>query len=95
MALIITINISDAEEACLLNDLLDIDDWVQKAVKGKINNCKERLIREWYPKLFANPLVKSIPASETLLISFIFARPDYKNRAARDVEDRAARDVEE
>lgn len=84
MALVITINISDADEACLKNDLLDIDDWIQKAVKGKVNNCKKRLIREWYPKLMANPAVRSMPADEKLFIAMVLARSDYMDRAARE-----------
>lgn len=86
MALIVTINIGDAEEACLLNDLLDIDDWVQKAVKGKINQCRKRLIREWQPKLFADATVTTIPGDEATFISAVQARPDYKDRAAREAE---------
>jgi len=39
MALTVTVEISDHNEKVLLNDLLDIDDWVQQAVVGKINNC--------------------------------------------------------
>ena len=38
MALTVTVDISDLNEKILLNDLLDIDDWVQLAVLGKINN---------------------------------------------------------
>lgn len=86
MPLIITVNISDTEKACLLNDLLDIDDWVQKAVKGKTNQCRKRLIREWQPKLFADPAVTTIPGDEARFISIVLARPDYKNRAAREAE---------
>ena len=37
--LTITVTINDTDQKCLKNDLLDIDDWVQKAVEGKINNC--------------------------------------------------------
>ena len=37
MALTLTVNISDHNEKVLLNDLLDIDAWVQAAVTGKIN----------------------------------------------------------
>ena len=47
MPLVITINLTDADVACLNNDLLDIDDWIQKAVKGKVAQCRKRLIREW------------------------------------------------
>ncbi len=87
MALTITVNISDAEEVCLNNDLLDIDDWVQRAVKGKINNCKKRFLREWQPKLMADPTVKTMPADEQRFINSVLARSDYKNRAAREVEE--------
>lgn len=84
MALIITVNISNDEEACLLNDLLDIDDWVQKAVIGKVNQCRKRLIREWQPKLFADPNVATIPGDEASFISAVLVRPDYKDRTARE-----------
>ena len=40
MTVTLTVNISDADEKAMLNDLLDIDAWVQSAVAGKINNCK-------------------------------------------------------
>ena len=84
MALVITVNISATEEACLLNDLLSIDDWVQKAVQGKIAQCRKRLVREWQPKLFADPAVRTIPGDEASFITAVLARPDYKDRAARD-----------
>ena len=86
MALIVTVTISDAEEACLMNDLLDVDAWVQSAVEGKINKCKKRFIREWYPKLMADPTVTDMPADEQRFIDVVLARPDYKDRAARDAD---------
>ena len=86
MALIITVNISDEQEAYLKNDLLDIDDWVQKAVIGKVNNCKKHLIREWQPRLFADPALTTIPADETEFINLVIAWPDYKGRTARGIE---------
>ena len=36
----ITVKIDDTDEKVMLNDLLDIDEWVQLAVTGKINNIK-------------------------------------------------------
>ena len=84
LTITITINITDAEEACLKNDLLDVDDWVQKAVVGKINNCRKRMIREWLPKLMADSAVTTIPADETAFISAVITRPDYKDRVARE-----------
>ena len=41
----IEIEISDLDAAILRNDLLDVKDWVSKAVKGKIGraSCRERV----------------------------------------------------
>jgi hypothetical protein len=78
--------LSSTEEAVLKNDLLDVQDWVDKAIDGKINNCKKRMINEWLPKLYADDSVDSIPAGEDEIVAMVVARDDYKNRAARDAE---------
>jgi len=88
MAVIVTVNISDADEKALLNDLLDIDDWVQLAVVGKINNCKKRMAVEATAVLKADASVESMPATDDGLISALLARDDYKNRAERDAENK-------
>ena len=82
----IILTISDADEKVLKNDLLDIEEWVQSAVEGKVNNCKKRMISEWQPKLFADPAVENIPADETAFINLVVSRDDYKNREQRDAE---------
>ena len=74
------------EEAVLKNDLLDVQDWVDKAIDGKVNNCKKRMISEWLPKLYADDSVSSIPASEDEIVALIIGRDDYKDRTARDAE---------
>ena len=76
--------LSSTEEAVLKNDLLDVQDWVTKAIDGKVNNCKKRMIAEWLPKLYADDSVDSIPASEDEIVAMIVARDDYEDRAARD-----------
>jgi hypothetical protein len=78
--------LSSTEEAVLKNDLLDVQDWVDGAINGKVNNCKKRMISEWLPKLYADDSVSSIPASEDEIVAMIVARDDYKDRAARDAE---------
>ena len=78
------IEISDSDMLCLRNDLLNIEDWIQEAIKGKIANCKKRLITEWHPRLIAEPVVRSIPGDETALVTFITERPDYQNRYQRE-----------
>ena len=81
--------LTTTEEQVLGNDLLDIQAWVDGAVNGKINNCKKRMLREWQPKVFADPAVTSLPATEEELIALIVARDDYKSRTERDAESEA------
>ena len=86
MALTITVTITNAEQVALENDLLDIDDWVQQAVIGKINNCKKRMAQEATRVLKADESVTNMPADDDGLISALAARSDYKNRAEREEE---------
>jgi len=81
----ITIDIPDADVLALKNDLLDINDWVQKAVTGKVANCRSRMVTEWLPRLMADPVVSTIPADEAEMIALIVTRPDYADRVTREV----------
>ena len=87
MALKVTVNISDADEKAMLNDLLGIDDWVQAAVLGKINNCKKRMAGQASAVLKADASVETMPATDDGLITALLARDDYKNRAERDAAE--------
>ena len=78
--------LTTTEETVLKNDLLDVQDWVTKAIDGKVNNCKKRMIQEWTPTLMADSDVESIPADEDKSIELIVARDDYKDRVARNAE---------
>ena len=85
--LTITVTIDDTDQKCMKNDLLDLDDWVQKAVSGKINNCWKRFQREWTTKLMNDEsYTDSIPSNKTDFVNLVTARPDYKDRATRDAE---------
>ena len=75
--------LTTTEETVMKNDLVDIQDWVDKAIDGKVNNCKKRMIAEWHPKLTADPDVESIPADDDKLIALIVARDDYENAVIR------------
>jgi len=85
--LTITVTINETDQKCLKNDLLDIDDWVQKAVEGKINNCWKRFQREWTTKLMEDEsFTDAIPSSKSAFVNLVTARSDYKDRATRDAE---------
>ena len=54
----------------------------------KYEQCFKRLKAEWEPKL-ATLGVSSIPTDKDALAELIFLRPEYKDRAARDLEAEA------
>ena len=77
--------LTTTEESVLANDLLDIQDWVDAAITGKINNCKKRMCNAWRPILYADESVTQIPNDNDELVPIILARDDYKTRVERDV----------
>ena len=81
-----TVEINDTDMIALNNDLLDVNEWIQSAVTGKVNSCKKRMINEWQPKLFNDPSVTFIPATQDEFITAVVARDDYKSRIDRDAE---------
>jgi len=42
----LTVDVTDTEQAILLNDLLSIDDWLHAEMNGKKNNCWKRMQSE-------------------------------------------------
>ena len=84
MALNVSGSISDTDEKLLLNDLLGIQDWVDDALTGKINNCWKRFQSEWTTKLLNDESVSAISASREEFVEQVTNRSDYKNRAQRD-----------
>ena len=85
MALTITVSINDTDEKILKNDLLDLNQWVQDAVTGKINNSWKRFQSEWTTKLMNDEtFTDSIPSNQTDFVNLVTARADYKNREDRD-----------
>ena len=83
--LTITIEIDDTDQLVLKNDLLDIDDWVQQAMTGKINNCWKRMQSEWTTKLMNDEsFTDSIPSNKADFVTLVTSREDYQDRTARD-----------
>jgi hypothetical protein len=85
--LTITVTINDTDQKCLKNDLLDINDWVQNAVSGKINNCWKRMQTEWTTKLMNDEsYTDPIPSNKDDFVTLVTSRSDYKTRAEREEE---------
>ena len=86
--LIITVTINETDQKVMKNDLLDLDDWVQKAVDGKKNNCWKRFQQEWTTKLMNDDsFTDPIPSNKVAFVNLVTARTDYKDRATRDAEE--------
>ena len=86
-----TISLTDLQQKILSNDLYNdtdnagLDDWIQTAVNGKINNCWKRFQQEWTTKLMNDDsFTDAIPSNQADFVALVTARSDYKNRKARD-----------
>ena len=81
----LTVDVTDTEQAILLNDLLSIDDWLQAAMLGKKNNAWKRMQTEWITKLMNDSdFTDAIPSSQADFVALVIARSDYKTRTQRD-----------
>ena len=85
------ITLTDLQQTILSNDLYNdtdnagIDEWIESAVEGKINNCWKRMQREWTTKLMDDSsFTDSIPSNQKDFVALVTARSDYKNRIERD-----------
>jgi len=85
MATTVTITINDTDEKVLLNDLVNIQEWIQGAVDGKIHNCWKRMQQNWTQQLMNDDsFTDPIPSNKADFITLITARDDYQTRAERD-----------
>ena len=83
--------VSADDFSSLDNDLLSAKDWLVDGLKGKINNCKKRMFRQWIPILRNRSL--SIPATDSALIALIKSQTDYKDRRDREEVDHDTEDI--
>jgi uncharacterized protein (DUF342 family) len=86
MAITVTVTINDTDEKVLLNNISNINAWVQDAVEGKINNCWKRMQSQWTIKLMNDStFTDSIPSNKTDFVNMITDRDDYQTKAQRDL----------
>ncbi len=84
----LTVDVTDTEQAILLNDLLNINDWLQAAMLGKKNNCWKRMQSEWATKLMNDDsFTDSIPSNQADFVALVIARDDYQTRTERDAAE--------
>ena len=85
------VSLTDLQQNILKNDLYSdtdnagLDEWIQAAVDGKINNAWKRMQQEWTTKLMNDDsFTDAIPSNQADFVALVIARSDYKNRKARD-----------
>ena len=84
--------LTDLQQKILSNDLYNdvsdnkgIEDWLDGAVKGKINNCWKRMQQDWTTKLMNDEsFTDPIPSNQADFVALVTARSDYKTRKQRD-----------
>jgi len=85
--------ISDIDQMLLAHDLIDIKEEIKRrlewVIKHKVEQCHDRLKKEWQQKLENDPSIESIPAKRDEFTRYICCREDYKNRAQREAKQRA------
>ena len=81
----LTVEVTDTEQAILLNDLLNINDWLQAAMVGKKANSWKRMQQEWTTKLMNDDsFTDPIPSNQADFVALVTAREDYATRTERD-----------
>lgn len=74
---------TDEEEKILLDSILDIKQWIDGMIDGKLNNCTKRLAVKRRKELIDSGNL-TIPAKDIDLVKNAFADPNYKDRKKRD-----------
>jgi len=79
------IKITNVEYKCLLHVEVNPEAWLLALIMEKARLRRDALIKEWQPRLFADPTVTELPADDEGLCNLIMARDDYKTRLQQDV----------
>ena len=85
------ITLTALQQKILSNDLYNdtdnkgIDEWLDGAITGKLNNCWKRMQQEWTTKLMNDDsFTDAIPSNQADFVALVTARSDYKTRKQRD-----------
>lgn len=88
--MIYTREITDEEIKALEHYVLDVKQWVDDAIAGKIASCQKRIVRGEIDKAIAAG--SEIVTSQNEILTSFFSNPEYKKRLVREqLEDEAFR----
>lgn len=81
-----TVELTELEQQILKHQLLNVNEWIQGAVRGKINKCRKAMLQEASRALLSDPDTENIPATEEGVLSTFMSMTGYKNREDRELE---------
>ena len=81
----IVLDIPDQEIKIVENDVIDAEQWLIDAWKGKVDHCKGRMIQAEVDRSIKDK--EALPAGDDLIIKKAFDRPDYQDRKTREGKD--------
>ena len=86
-----TITLTDLQQKILSNDLYNdtdnagIDEWLDGAITGKLNNCWKRMQQEWTTKLMNDDsFTDAIPSNQEEFVNLVLSQSSYQTRKQRD-----------
>jgi hypothetical protein len=59
-----TITTTDTDEICMKTDVMTIEDWINKAVAGKVNSTKKRLLQLYMEHCSTNEIQMKVTKDE-------------------------------
>jgi len=81
----LSVEITDLEWEAFADTVLDPQQWVEDAVRAKVNKCIGRVVKKEQQRLLDDPTVETIPATIDGILRSHLAQSDYKNRSEREV----------
>lgn len=82
--------LSDTQKKVIMNDINSdefVDDMkrrVKWVIENKLENCQERLHKEWLPLLSKS--LDSLPTNKDAISEIIFLQSEYYDRKSRDLK---------
>jgi hypothetical protein len=77
--------IADADIQALEHFVPNAKEWIDTAIRSKVESCKKQLIRKQIEAALENNA--PIPSTAADVLAQVFEQKDYKNRAQRIAED--------
>ena len=59
-----TITTTDTDEICMKTDMMSVEEWINRAVAGKVNNTKKRLLQTYMEHCSANEIQMKVTKDE-------------------------------